>query len=714
MATRKVNNPKEDEKSRQTKDEAEGSGQNSEMILRMSSLGLDTEKMAHICNIEPAEVVKILEATEVSKTAQDTQSSPSLVKRLMTDPEGLCCPISKQLMEDPVVAGDGFTYERSTVEALFKHNGCSPMTRQPFTTRVLHQNQMVKSEIVSFKEQIVTEILCVAPKLPSNQSSQMLDLVQRGEEFVRPLWPDTSARKKLAALLLLKMKLPGERGAILGELVSLMVEIQDDDQLQSFLGVVQLSELVNLLPTLQEEMVESLHRIAKSSGVFKECIAQHFASRLASRLGTATRLKKLWQLVFSNFKDGEFTEVVWAQASGILLAAFPDRLRHSVPLNVSDVDGQILLYARAFAEDQSHAISFAKSFFEYDLGISCAGHWPPEEGAMIFFELCTRLFAEDEDENCQEKLELLLKAHAIDNSNASIRQRLREELQQCLLRTETPGAGGSINVEGLLLQHYLVEDDEVPADVLHKLTLGETELKDLSAEQLCLLSEQLKVSRRDDAARLAVKGAQLFADEGRNSESQDAFLQAFRCDHSNDDAADGMVKAILDMKEDLEAKTEQIEKLSAQCQALHRRSLELCVPMTFLWDLSGYDFSRFQKGQSQNSDTFSLNGFNTNAWFTFYPKGSWASSDGWAGCFLNVDKDVRVNATFGIPGNEWLQELDHDFATSSREKDGAPSRRGFANFIELSECEPLTFITLRILAIQSSGSSVRMVAPGSS
>jgi len=707
-----VNNPKEDEKSRQTKDEAEGrSGQNSEMILRMSSLGLDTEKMAHICDIKPEEVVKILETTEVSKTAQDTQSSPSLVKRLMTDPEGLCCPISKQLMEDPVVAGDGFTYDRSTVEALFKHNGCSPMTRQPFKNRVLHQNQKVKSEIVSFKEQTVTEILCVAPKLQSNQSSQTLDLVQRGEEFVRPLWPDTSARKKLAALLLLKMKLPGvERDAVLPELVSLMVEIQDDDQLQSFLGVIQLSELANLLPMLQEEMIENLHRIAKSSGVFKECIAQHFASRLASRLDAA-RLKKLWQLVCSNLKDGE---VVWAKASGILLTAFPDRLGRSVPLNVSEVDGQILLYARAFAEDQSHAISFAKSFFQYDLGISAAGHWPPEEGAMIFFELCNRLFAEDEDENGQEKLELLLKAYAIDNSNASIRQRLREELQQCLLRMETPGAGDSINVEGLLLQHYLVEDYKVPANVLHKLTLGETELKDLSAEQLCLLSEQLKVSRRGDAARLAVKAAQLFADEGRNSESQDAFLVAFRCDRSNDDAAEGMIEAIHDMKEDLEAKTEQIEQLSAQCQALHRRSLELCVPMAFLWDLSGYDFSRFQKGQSQNSDTFSFPGFNTNAWFTFYPKGSWASSDGWAGCFLNVDKDVRVNATFGIPDNEWLHELDHDFATSSREKDGAPSRRGFANFIELSECEPLTFITLRILAIQSSGSSVRMLAPGSS
>ena len=38
------------------------------------------------------------------------------VKRLMNDPPELCCPISHALMEDPVVAGDGFTYERSFIE----------------------------------------------------------------------------------------------------------------------------------------------------------------------------------------------------------------------------------------------------------------------------------------------------------------------------------------------------------------------------------------------------------------------------------------------------------------------------------------------------------------------------------------------------------------------------------------------------------------------
>ena len=38
------------------------------------------------------------------------------VKRLMTDPKDFCCPISHELMKDPVVAGDGHTYERSCIE----------------------------------------------------------------------------------------------------------------------------------------------------------------------------------------------------------------------------------------------------------------------------------------------------------------------------------------------------------------------------------------------------------------------------------------------------------------------------------------------------------------------------------------------------------------------------------------------------------------------
>ena len=55
----------------------------------------------------------------------------------MADQLELCCPLSHELFDDPVVAADGITYERSWIEEQLK---CvpdkSPMTGLPMTTKV--------------------------------------------------------------------------------------------------------------------------------------------------------------------------------------------------------------------------------------------------------------------------------------------------------------------------------------------------------------------------------------------------------------------------------------------------------------------------------------------------------------------------------------------------------------------------------------------------
>ena len=53
----------------------------------------------------------------------------------MEDPPDLCCPISQELMEDPVVAADGITYERRCIAEWFYFNSGSPTTREPLLTR---------------------------------------------------------------------------------------------------------------------------------------------------------------------------------------------------------------------------------------------------------------------------------------------------------------------------------------------------------------------------------------------------------------------------------------------------------------------------------------------------------------------------------------------------------------------------------------------------
>ena len=46
------------------------------------------------------------------------------------DPPEFCCPISLQLMEDPVLASDGHAYERAEIEQWFASNSRSPVTGQ--------------------------------------------------------------------------------------------------------------------------------------------------------------------------------------------------------------------------------------------------------------------------------------------------------------------------------------------------------------------------------------------------------------------------------------------------------------------------------------------------------------------------------------------------------------------------------------------------------
>jgi hypothetical protein len=57
----------------------------------------------------------------------------------------LTCPITMELFVDPVLADDGYTYERTAiVEWVKNHKETSPMTRQPIKLKDLKSNRVVK------------------------------------------------------------------------------------------------------------------------------------------------------------------------------------------------------------------------------------------------------------------------------------------------------------------------------------------------------------------------------------------------------------------------------------------------------------------------------------------------------------------------------------------------------------------------------------------
>ena len=55
-------------------------------------------------------------------------------------PHEFYCPITKELMKDPVIFTDGHTYEREAIMNWLKDNDTSPMTNLPTNLRILISN----------------------------------------------------------------------------------------------------------------------------------------------------------------------------------------------------------------------------------------------------------------------------------------------------------------------------------------------------------------------------------------------------------------------------------------------------------------------------------------------------------------------------------------------------------------------------------------------
>lgn len=70
-------------------------------------------------------------------------------------PDDLCCPITQDLLRDPVIAADGFTYERSAItdwlerQAAQGQHACSPMTGAPLAHAQLTANRLARSLVAA-------------------------------------------------------------------------------------------------------------------------------------------------------------------------------------------------------------------------------------------------------------------------------------------------------------------------------------------------------------------------------------------------------------------------------------------------------------------------------------------------------------------------------------------------------------------------------------
>lgn len=93
---------------------------------------------------EDQELVKTikLKINEVLKPITEDQLSTVVCRKTLLC--NLRCPITHEIMIEPVTAVDGFTYERSAIEEWFSKQLTSPMTREIISSSILYENNAIK------------------------------------------------------------------------------------------------------------------------------------------------------------------------------------------------------------------------------------------------------------------------------------------------------------------------------------------------------------------------------------------------------------------------------------------------------------------------------------------------------------------------------------------------------------------------------------------
>ena len=130
---------------------------------------------------------------------EELSHSSELAEENVEVPNPFLCPITLDVMKDPVVAMDGHTYERSSITKWFANHGTSPKTNEELTRKKLVPNHALRAMIIEWHEQHPCKMKCVAKRAHLRKS----DIPTSSEIIYLDVEPtDTLAELKVRFLLL--------------------------------------------------------------------------------------------------------------------------------------------------------------------------------------------------------------------------------------------------------------------------------------------------------------------------------------------------------------------------------------------------------------------------------------------------------------------------------------------------------------------------------
>jgi len=83
----------------------------------------------------------------------------------MKEEDKYLCPITRQIMVEPVVDALGNTYDKEAISEWLKTNDTSQKTKEQLPNKNLTPNNTIKTEITEYKEEKIKKGLVILPKL---------------------------------------------------------------------------------------------------------------------------------------------------------------------------------------------------------------------------------------------------------------------------------------------------------------------------------------------------------------------------------------------------------------------------------------------------------------------------------------------------------------------------------------------------------------------
>ena len=91
-------------------------------------------------------------AAEGGEAGGSGAAGPSEASAAAEVPDEYICPITSEIMTDPVSTSDGFTYERAAITEWLRTKDTSPKTGATLESKILIPNHLVRSMIRAFNE----------------------------------------------------------------------------------------------------------------------------------------------------------------------------------------------------------------------------------------------------------------------------------------------------------------------------------------------------------------------------------------------------------------------------------------------------------------------------------------------------------------------------------------------------------------------------------